>query len=49
MAARDELGSFFRFSNLKSLLEIFKKKLEIMRKLWYNIIKEKGGSKAKWN
>ena len=40
IAARDELGSFIRFQELEILLEIFKQKLEIIKKLWYNIIKE---------
>lgn len=49
MAAQGELGSFIRFQKLEILLEIFKQKLEITRKLWYNIIKEKGENRAKWN
>jgi len=31
------------------LLVIFGEKLENIKKIWYNIIKEKGGSRAKWN
>ncbi len=49
MAAWGELGSFIRFQKLKMLLEIFKQKLEITRKLWYNVIKEKGENRVKWN
>lgn len=49
IAAWGELGSFSRFQESKMLLVIFEKKLEIIIKLWYNIIKESKKEEVKSN